>query len=168
MIFTSAMIATNSNTRSISSMARHLLWLVSLVLAGSSTSRSCQAQSNIMSWTRDSSSRQGTTNDNGDKQPILIDQNTTWTTSRLVATKIIIYPDTQLFIRGTPSNKIVLTYPYDCRDSSIYQSGLNTSLGFALHQGASLILEHVEMAGTCHDQYGPVAAYYISSDDTSR
>lgn len=95
---------------------------------------------------------------------ILIDQNTTWTTSRKIDARIVIFPDTVLRIQGTPTDNILLTYMYDCRPGNNYGSNLNTSIGFALNEGASLIMEHVEVTSTCNDNYGPVIYDYISSD----
>lgn len=99
----------------------------------------------------------------GNIGPLLIDENTTWTTSRNVDRKIIVFPGSELRIEGTPENRVLLNYQFDCIDqNSYYSSNLNTSIGFALHERSTLILKNVEITATCSDRTGPIVYYIIS------
>ena len=101
--------------------------------------------------------------DDDDNAPLLIDENTTWTTSFTVDRKIIVFPGSELRIEGTPDNKVLLNYQFDCIDpNSYYYGSVNTSIGFALHERSTLIMKHVEITATCTDRTGPVVYYLIS------
>ena len=97
--------------------------------------------------------------------PLLIDENTTWTTSRNVNNKIIIFPGAELRIEGTPDNRVLLNFQFDCANPNAYysSSGVNTTIGFALQERSTLIMKHVEITSTCTDRTGPVVFYFISN-----
>ena len=105
-----------------------------------------------------------TTRNGQDEGPLLISENTTWTTSRNIDNRIIIFPGAELRIEGTPENKVLLNYQFDCIDPNTYYSGgVNTTIGFAMQERSTLIMKHVEITATCTDRSGPAVFYFISS-----
>jgi hypothetical protein len=104
--------------------------------------------------------------------PILVRENTTWTTSRVIAERIVVFPNVTLRIQGpSPTEKIDLRYwsaEYCTTPPSLNDTTYDRSVGFALHDDATLLLENVEISGDCRWDGGPNVFHYINAEEPEK